>query len=433
MRPPVPIAARNRTPQRGATLLDALIAFALLAVGLMSLIRLHGLLEVQAEITRQRSESVRIAQQDLETLRTFAAPTPAGSASASGPSFADIVDTPQALPRTEGARAHTTYRLSRSVDADVGNVLKSVTTRVEWTARDGGAQQATLVTAMSSTSAALSGALSIVPRPPWGLGVAASPRLPLGSRQVDERRGVIKPLESATVAWVLDATTGRVVKQCNVAADRPTSRLTAADLTTCVEVGGLLLSGVVRFSDRLPPDAADANDPPLDLALSVGPAGAVIAASPGCFAEARKTVSFTRADGVHREAVPIRATPAQFGVANWTELGERFVAYRCLVPSAGDPLVWSGRSNLVPVGWTIGTTAADRRVCRYVDDRNGNGAIDRNEEHPAEYRRVDRALEQQNFLVIRGDQSCPASATTTLAGDGRVAAGTLAATETHQP
>ncbi len=430
---PALLCAAGRTPQRGAALIEALIAFALLAVGLLSLMRLHGLLETQAEVTRQRAESVRLAQQDLETLRSIAA-VPAGAASAATASFDDIASTLEALPRTEGAAAHTRYGLSRSVDADLDHTLKSVTTSVAWTARDGVAQQATLVTAISSTAAALSGALTLAPASPWGMSTGgASPTLPLGSRQLDDRHGVVKPFESSVVAWVVDAVTGRVVQQCEVDADRPTSRLAAADLTTCVEVGGLMLSGVVRFSDRVPPDAADANDPPLDLAISVGPAGAVVAASPGCFAEARKTVSFRRADGVHRDAVPISATPEQWGVMGWSELGERFVAYRCMVPAAGDPLVWSGRSNLVPMGWTLGNTAADRRVCRFVDDRNGNGTIDRNEEHPADYRRVERALEQQNFLVIRGDQACPAGATTALAGDSGAAAGTLAATEPHQP
>ena len=40
-------------------------------------------------------------------------------------------------------------------------------------------------------------------------------------------------------------------------------------------------------------------------------------------------------------------------------------------------------------------------------DADLSGAIDRNDEHPAVYRDVDSTLRQQNFLVIRGDQSCP--------------------------
>jgi 2-polyprenyl-6-methoxyphenol hydroxylase-like FAD-dependent oxidoreductase len=63
----------------------------------------------------------------------------------------------------------------------------------------------------------------------------------------------------------------------------------------------------------------------------------------------------------------------------------------------------------VPLGWSLGTTAADHQVCRYTTDLARSGAIDRNEEHPSTYTAVDRSLQQQNFLVIRGDQHCPRS------------------------
>ena len=35
------------------------------------------------------------------------------------------------------------------------------------------------------------------------------------------------------------------------------------------------------------------------------------------------------------------------------------------------------------------------------------GAIDRNDEHPADYRLVGTALVQQNFLIVKGPQNCP--------------------------
>ena len=72
---------------------------------------------------------------------------------------------------------------------------------------------------------------------------------------------------------------------------------------------------------------------------------------------------------------------------------------------------WSGRSTLVPSGWTIGGGANDRRVCRYTADLDSNGSVDGNEEHPAEYLNVDRPLANQNFLVVKGSEACPAAAT----------------------
>jgi len=88
-----------------------------------------------------------------------------------------------------------------------------------------------------------------------------------------------------------------------------------------------------------------------------------------------------------------------------TAPGERVVAYHCIIaPTAGR---WSGRSALVPRDWTLGSAASDRKVCRYSADQDGSGAVDSNAEHPNEYKDVDRSLMQQNFLIVRGDQSCP--------------------------
>ena len=150
-----------------------------------------------------------------------------------------------------------------------------------------------------------------------------------------------------------------------------------------------------------------------------------------CNAEPQKTVIYRAADGVHREAVALDATPASRGLAFWQDSGERFVAYRCVVVAAGDPPRWSGQSVLVPVGWTIGTAPTQRRVCRYVNDLDGSGAIDRNDEHPSVYRNVDAPLQQQNFLVIRGDLACPTEAAATI--ESKAAATAPVTTVAHQP
>ena len=92
-----------------------------------------------------------------------------------------------------------------------------------------------------------------------------------------------------------------------------------------------------------------------------------------------------------------------------TAAGDRYLAYHCLVVPRADGR-WSGRSTLVPSGSTIGTGTNDRRVCRYAPDLDGNTGIDTNEEHPAAYANVERPLANQNFLVIKGNEACPASA-----------------------
>jgi hypothetical protein len=80
-----------------------------------------------------------------------------------------------------------------------------------------------------------------------------------------------------------------------------------------------------------------------------------------------KTVRYSAGGSVRIEAVPLDAVPASLGLVSWLDTGDRHVAYRCIVTPRADGR-WSGRSALVPAGWTIGSGSGDRRVCRYVAD-----------------------------------------------------------------
>jgi type II secretory pathway pseudopilin PulG len=122
----------------------------------------------------------------------------------------------------------------------------------------------------------------------------------------------------------------------------------------------------------------------------------------------------------------------------------RFVAYTCIVepPTVNGERQWWGQLNLVPetssvggrVPWTgiaAGLPLGNWRVCRYSFDYNGNGRLS-NLEHPAIYRKIIGALDNQNFVVIRSAQSCP---TDTAPNFNSNQAGDLNNTNTfsHQP
>jgi len=280
---------------------------------------------------------------------------------------------------------------------------------VAWHDRTGQAQQVSLQSVVAAVPPALSGALAARAAVD-GKGHRVENRsflIPLDAKDLGDGRSVFKP-SGNTVAWVFDNTSGDVVDRCDdLPSDLSSAQIKASDLARCTASTGQLLSGIVRLSLASPPVALDANDTPLPLRVNLELSDRN-RNPPLCLSQAQKMVAFTTEAGTRREAVPLDSLPASVGLSAWRELGERFVAYHCLVSSL--PGGWSGRSSVVPQGWAIGALPGQYKVCRYSADLHGSRAVDRNEEHPADYSHVDHALMQQNFLIVKGDQACPSSA-----------------------
>lgn len=365
---------------RGITLIEALVAVLVLSLGLLVVAQLPPHWRAHAELARQRSEATRIAQQEMERLR-------AGTAIVGGVRAIDA----------DAAASLTAYRLERHVDAARVPNAADVAITVGWTDRRGEAHAVTLASVVARIDPALSGAAVLAPRGGTTAGPAArSIAIPLGAKRLGDGRSVLKPAPDATEAWVFDDRSGALAQRCTgIAAAKPTADLETTDLSACTSAVGMLVSGEVHFSVALPPSADAANDAPLPLSLALVLDGGPPAIAPWCVTETVATAA------------------------------ERYVGYRCVVIPPVGVRSWSGRTEVVPSGWSIGTGASDWRVCRYARDLDGSGTVDRNAEHPPIYQNVDRTLARQNFLVVRGNAPCPAPA------DGRTAA--RSTTEPHQP
>jgi Tfp pilus assembly protein PilV len=143
---------RRQARQRGMSTIEALAAAAVLALGMIGLARLHVDLRANAEAARERSEAVRLAQQDLEQLRAFA--TFAAWSAIADAEPADVTPT----------GSTTRYLRERIVQTDDDSGLKSVQVILRWTDRHGAAQQLRLQTRIVGVDPVLSGALAL-PRP----------------------------------------------------------------------------------------------------------------------------------------------------------------------------------------------------------------------------------------------------------------------------
>ena len=422
-----PAAASAFRRARGATLLEALVAFLVLSLGMLTMARVQSSLRLNSDIARQRTEAVRLAEADMESLRNF------GSVSVSQglKAYADIATATRNVSAGQGG-ANVSFEVSREVTPVDDPGYKSTTVSVNWFDRTGTAQRVVLDSLIAATPPALSAALAITPRQQAVRSVAGrAVSVPVTAKDLGDGRSVLKPDSAQGTVFVIDNASGRVNAVCSGVAVR-TRDIAVADLAGCNAVSAMLLSGQVRFSLTGAPDAARANDTPLPLAMALALSGGSYPGPAQCGAEAMKTVAYSVGNSTRREAVPLSATPLSWGVAAWSDLGERFVAYHCAVQPAGTPARWSGRSSVQPQGWALGTTATAHKVCRYSADQDNSGSVDRNAEHPDSYTAVDATLAQQNFLVIKGDQSCPGGSAVKADGQGAQNFANLGTLQ-HQP
>lgn len=402
---------------RGVSLVEAIVAMAVMAFGMIAIVGLQSTLRQNSDIAKQRSEAVRIAEQAIEQWRGYAVmPTTAGLKAYDDLALGALADV-----TVSGAATNTSYTLRQTVTAFAPG-LKSLRAEVAWTDRAGQAQSIVLSTIIAAADPALSGRLTMEPGgaavlPPQGrhpaIPVVAQDLPPLG------KSGFKPGPPGGTVVWVFDNLTGVIVGVCNTVTTGQAA-LTAADVSSCSNnANGLPLSGFVRFATgTVQPLAADAENPTSTaLNLSVTIPNLSSPGNPNPTYEC-----YSNAPAEHPPSPPLPTTPT-------------VVAYHCAILfTAGAPLVWSGRSELTPqpflyytppgyVPWALALNASDGdatryRVCRYTPAASDAQSIP-NRLHPREYTNANATepLTNQNFLVIRAGNGTAFTCPTDVAAD----------------
>lgn len=387
---------------RGVSLVEALVALAVMAFGILGIVGLQMSLRQNADISKQRAEAVRIAQETVEQRRAFSA-----MGAASGVLFADIIS--RSATAVPGITSNTTFTRTETV-VDFANPLrKSLVVDVTWPDRTGTTQSVRLSTLIAGVPPAVSAGV--------GFPGAADPRhrgrhASIPPSAVDQGTGTSRfdvpgSTPGALVRWIFDNRTGFITRTCTGTTTTP----------ICVTANARLLAGFVAFaSTTVAPAPADAEQPP----SASQPVGVQVTQS-APFAN-NVVTCFTQQEPAH-------------------------ITYYCAMPvdaQAGNS--WSGRAEVMvtPLASAVSDASATRqRVCRYTPVRcpghpvvgdtiwgspgvtaSCSGAAPTpnrpmtNVDHPLDYLNLTESLINQNFLVIRaGDGTtpfdCPADNTTT--------------------
>jgi Tfp pilus assembly protein PilX len=235
----------------GVALIEALIALAIMAFGMLAVVGMQGTLRQNSDLSRQRAEAVRIAQQEIERVRAYALLVdPSGAITNT---FSSLATRSNVVMQAGNA----TYALNTFVTEGQGlpslatnqPSMKTLGVNVGWTDRNGVAQNVRLSTVIHGVAPELAGTLSV---PPNGF-----PTTTAGGRHVsipwnaiplgDGTSGFVPPQPTGgTVAWLFNNVTG-LIQVCTLI--DPTQSVTRLNFGNC-EGRSQLLTGFVNFASN---------------------------------------------------------------------------------------------------------------------------------------------------------------------------------------
>jgi Tfp pilus assembly protein PilV len=375
----------SRHRQRGVSLIEALVAFGVMAFGMMAVVGMQATLRGNGDLARQRAEAVRIAQDAIEAGRGFTVL----AATANRTSYAELDSETTSVP---GENAEYTLARQVSLEPAVSGTVaaqrRTLAVDVSWEDRNGQTQSVKLASVVSGLEPALAASLVTASNPdpvlaPRGRHRAIPPSAVPVMVQGVSRSGYVPPGQGSEggtrVAWVFNNATGEITL-CSTTGVVTSDLLFSGNAPNCGTTKALLLTGAVRF-------ATDGNpaDSPTSMADPTGPETAfAVQVNQALPDSSLSTVSCFKQAAINNE-----------------------VQYYCAVPIFPDAANWSGAlafvSPLALASPTSSTSASQYRVCRYHE--------------AASYTNVSSAKLSQNYAIIKAGNgsgvaySCPTAST----------------------
>ncbi|MFO1329697.1 MAG: prepilin-type N-terminal cleavage/methylation domain-containing protein [Rubrivivax sp.] len=331
---------------RGFTLIEALIALAVVAFGLMGIASMQGLLSRSSDVAKQRSEAVRLAQQQIETMRAYTSiAVVAGQTSWNG--LANGTDT---------TTTNATYTRTWTVAGVTTDPMRRVSVNVAWTDRAGEAQNVTLNSVISKTDPIDVGLMGFPLPQNTTLKRPKNRNLNIPVPAVDLGNGKSVYQLANNFAVVFGNDTGYVVMKCDFVVS------SASQLDSCITYSAYILAGYVSLSGGSFPGGLG-----LNTAGLTGTTG----------------VTCTMGNAVDQND-------------GTTIAGYKY--YLCVVALAPNT-TWSGTVKLT--GMQTGT---DLLVCRFQFP--SSGSVSANARNVQPYSTVAESLDNQNY-VITTSSACP--------------------------
>jgi Tfp pilus assembly protein PilV len=240
--------------QRGVSLVEALVAMAVMGFGMLAIVGVQSTLRFNADISKQRAEATRLAEQELETVRAFSS---IGSGNTTEDEFDAIATT--AMTSISGTDWNATYQRTRTVfdtSDDSGRVIsRTIYIQVQWEDRTGQMRLVSMHDMITRVDPMLSGFVK-AERPLTVIGRRSGrhPTIPGTATNLpggDSDKSMFLPPNSGNRGWVFNNATGAITHTCTgVTGYAAIDSSTLGNNCTVLSVAGQLISGLIRFNLR---------------------------------------------------------------------------------------------------------------------------------------------------------------------------------------